>query len=111
MRNNFQTIREMYALEAAKRLARLPQDPPSPPRSIDKLSLDERNIEQSRAIYFHAAFERAGTHCDADAGLPAITALRIQETALREAADMLASRVRVGVDRNQLQAAAARRKT
>ena len=102
MRNNFQTIQELYALEARARLARVPQDPPSPPRSIEKLSLDERNIEQARANYFHLAFDKAGSHCDADTGLPVITALRIQETALREAADMVASRLRVGVERHQL---------
>lgn len=72
-------------------------DPVMPSRSFEKQRLDEANTEISRGIYFNLAWDRALNHQRAASDIPGVTALAIQEQALRDAADMVASRIRVGL--------------
>jgi len=68
-----------------------------PPRSLADQRIDERNIVAARGIYFNLAYDKAKSHMNASPHLDELVALSFQESALRDAADMIASRIQVGL--------------
>ncbi len=87
------------ALRRARRpKAAQPDRPTLLRRSLDDQRVDERNVALARGVYFNLAIDRAKSHCNAAPVLGELFTMQLQETALRDAADMLASRIRSALD-------------